>query len=204
MPDMPYYRCPVEGCDYTDEGGTVGGDEGFNARMDEHIEKHKHDLVLITNIEFVSVHGVRDVRCDAHAVLIQPPREPLIGEPRATVRGFGVDPAQPVFTVWLDTEDASFEIVDAADPSKILMGDSGAARPIFSGALLRIGGVEMFLQIGDHQQAISVERFSQDEFDPVWRALPGRVAKFWPAPDMPTLRWVDADSVRREHQSRYG
>lgn len=158
-------------------------------------------LTLITNVDFVEVNGVR---CDAHAVLIEPPYEatPSFGPPRVRVRGFGVDGAQPVFTVRLDTDDPAFEIVDAQDPSKIIIGDSGDARPLFSGGLLRIGGITMFLQAHDHEQEISVDEFSQDEITSVWEVLPGRIAKFWRAPNMPTLRWVPAVEVRQAYAAR--
>lgn len=153
-------------------------------------------LTLITNIDFVQLED--GVRINAHALLIQPPRDPMIGPPRAQVRGFGVAGAQPTFSVWLPDEKCDFEIVDANDPTKIFVGDaSPEGRPIFSGGMLKVGGREMFLQVSDYKQPICVEEFDAETIEAVWGALPGRVAKFWDAPNMPTLRWVPAESVRQ-------
>lgn len=158
-------------------------------------------MVLITNIDFVEVKGVR---CEAHAVLIQPPSEGLsFGQPRTQVLGFKMEPADLAFTLRLSGPETDYELVDAADPTKIFMGDSGESRPLFQGAILRVGPEgdreEMFLQVSDHKRPFQVDEIAEhgDAFE---RLVRGLVAKYWMPPFMPTLLWVEADQVRGQHQ----
>jgi len=93
-------------------------------------------LTLITNVQFVSFEN--GLRCQAHAILVEPPMDPPLGQPRAQIRGFGVDGALPTFTMWLPDENTDFTLIDAHDDSKIILSDSGAAKPIFSGGILTV------------------------------------------------------------------
>jgi hypothetical protein len=163
------------------------------------------DLTLITNVQGVTMPD--GIQLHAHAVLVQPPDpECAIGEPRAKVRGFGVDGGLPTFTKRLDEWDAAAEIVlEPCDVGGALfIGADGVAKPLFSGALLKVGGLEMFLQIEDDSRPFHLDTFTADEYERLWRTLAYRVAEFWDAPNMPQPKWYPAEWLRSVYRQKPG
>lgn len=155
-------------------------------------------LFLITNVSFIEIE--RGLRLDAKALMIEQPHEDqVLGKRPALLLGFGVVGALPVFKMWLKG-DASFELTDTHDPSKIMLTHDGEAKPIFSGALLKIDGHEFFIQAEDHDKPFAVDEFDPnvpDLYDTLWEKLASRVAEHWGAPYMPVPEWKPADLVRR-------
>lgn len=146
---------------------------------------------LITNIRFARSNGLHLEAC---ALLICPAdKNSLSNQPQ--LRAFGPDGAWPVFSLWLQS--AEFELAPWDSQNQVILKDDGTTKPLYSGAVLRIDGHEFYLDKACHENDFLVEQFDQGNIRAVWDALPGRCARFWMAPNMPTLKWVRAEDVRR-------
>lgn len=70
MPDIAYYKCPVEGCGEVIEGEMVA-DPTFGTRVEEHEAQHAVDARLVRLIEVArEISG--DCKTDADALDGQP------------------------------------------------------------------------------------------------------------------------------------
>lgn len=143
---------------------------------------------LITNINFVQ-NG--NIRMEAHALLIE---EGVIvfGEESPRLRGFGTDPAWPVFTQYLDRS-LHFPVTmrEAHSSNAEVLGQDGTTTPLFGGAVLRLGEQsEYFLQADEIKCDIDVVEYPKGtDIDEVWKDLVRKTARYCHTPYMPTLQW---------------
>lgn len=143
---------------------------------------------LITNINFVQ-NG--NIRMESHALLIEEGIS-VFGEESPRLRGFGTDPAWPVFTHFLDRS-LHFPVAlrEAVGSNAVMLGHDGTMKPLFGGAVLRLGEQsEYFLQVDDERCAIDVVEYPKGiDIDEVWRDLVRKTARYCRTPYMPTLQW---------------
>lgn len=150
--------------------------------------KDRERYVLLTNIDYVVVGPVRTM---THALLLEEFHDFLTGGLRRRIRGFGPDPAWPVFD--MESPSIEFTLTDAKGRD-IFIGNDGEEKPLISGAILQVeGGPRLELWVSDPKWPIRVDEFEgHSEERPilrVWVVLPLRVASFWNAPNMPNLVW---------------
>ena len=151
--------------------------------------------VLFTNLQYVTVN---DVRTNSHALLLD--ESPgIFDEIRRVARGFGVDPAWPVFDLRIPTLD--YELTDAASNSIMLTTSHPEGRPLCSGAIMQIkGGPRLDLIVHDQDQPISIQtfegRYGDEVISAAWEELSSLCAKFWKAPNMPRLAWGPTPGYR--------
>lgn len=149
----------------------------------------KVKYTLITNLSFVQLQGT-NLRLDCHALLVTEDAGSAIG-PSYTLRGFGTDPAWPVFTYWLEKDALPFELARADSAgSAVILGQDGAEKPLFQGALLRLKGEqEFFLQTDSSERPLDVHEQEDGDIMAVWALLYDKVAEYWHAPYMPRLTY---------------
>lgn len=136
---------------------------------------------LITNVNFVQ-NG--NIRMEAHALLIEEGIT-VFGEESPRLRGFGTDPAWSVFTHYLDRS-IHFPVTmrEAHGSNAVMLGQDGATKPLFGGAVLRLGEQsEYFLQVDDGRCAIDVAEYPKcTDIDEVWRDLVRKTARYCHTP----------------------
>lgn len=150
---------------------------------------------LITNLEFVSIGGVRTF---TNALLLcESPGhfQPEVLDRR--IRGFGTDPAWPTFDL-MEVKSLEYTLVDARS-SAVVIGHDGQMRPLCSGAIMQFadGGPEIRLVTCAREAPLRFDQFETNPEAPddhvilrVWEVLPRRVAQFWhPNTYMPRLTW---------------
>lgn len=167
---------------------------------------------LITNLNYVTVlrpgangHGVRT---SCAAVLLTPSEErmPMFGDVApATIRGFGMDPAWPVFDIFLpDGIGIDYESQAWQSANLIVSDATPAGRPISSGDVLRFGdGTSLALDVEDHERPITYDDWpggdgegSDWDSEGFWRLLTYRVRSFHTPPFMPLLHFMPSEQVR--------
>ncbi len=150
---------------------------------------------LITNIHFVQIG---QTRMEARALLIE---EGVIvfGEESPRLRGFGTDPAWPVFTHYLG-KSIHFPATmrESHSDNSILLSHDGTTKPLFGGVLLRLGGQsEYFLQVEDDEFPIDIVEYPKGtDIGVVWNDLFQKTARYWHSPYMPSLQWGPPDTRR--------
>lgn len=140
---------------------------------------------LFTNISFASVHG-SNLRLDCSSLLLEVGTLGIFDK-HNQLRGFGPDPAWPVFTFYLPNGEVTYTIDSAEDKSKLIIGAGKEAqtKPLFSGSILTIkNGPALFLQVENPEHPLDIFK-STGDIDKVWFELETRVAKYWRAPYMP-------------------
>lgn len=141
--------------------------------------------VLFTNLSYV---WVRDVRAYCSALLLVEDRDFL--DPRTKrfeVRGFGPCPEWPVFDMRVKSID--FSITKHVKSNNVVVGDSGQARPLFSGSVVELKEGPALVLISEKQEEpIDVERFSgRDLYPEIWDVLRVKARRYWGKPAMPEL-----------------
>lgn len=116
----------------------------------------------------------------------------IFGGTERQVRGFGTDPAWPVFDLYIPSID--YQLTDASGNAIFMSNSHPEGRPLFTGGILQIaGGPRLDLISCNGNQSIDVQtfegRYGERVILKVWEKLPGKVAKYWTAPHMPTLSW---------------
>jgi hypothetical protein len=160
---------------------------GRRAKTDAPNPKPK--ITLLTNINFIR-HG--DFRFECHALLIEENHKSLF-EPVTQIRGFGTTGCAPTFTRWMKVG-VQFALDDAdSRQSAVMIGESGNARPIFQGCMLRFDdGQEYFLQIHNERFPLDLVDVTQYERDylRIWDILEQKVEEYWPEHQrMPRNDW---------------
>ena len=154
---------------------------------------------LITNLEFVVVNGVRT---HTHALLVEEGPSMFGGGADRRIRGFGMDPAWPVFDI-MGLPSIDFELTDASGGPLFISDSNPEGRPLYSGAIMQMaaGGPKIDLIVQDHEQALDIKRFEGRYGDSiitkVWDHLSATVGRFWRAPNMPRLAWGPSPGYRR-------
>ena len=146
------------------------------------------NYTLITNLEWAVVNGIRTF---THALLVSDHEGAFDKNTRRRqLRGFGTDPAWPVFD--LDIPSTSYTLSDARSGNvMILSGNDPKPRPLCSGAIMQIeSGPRVDLLVSDQRRPLDVRTFPREvTIRDVWDVLPGLVRSYWTAPNMPTLQW---------------
>lgn len=150
-------------------------------------------VVLFTNLQYVSVGKVR-THCQA---MIVEQTETILNpnEVRYRVRGFGPDPAWPVFD--LDVDSFAFKLDGAASDKYFMMvNDEGPPKPLFSGHIMTFpDGTKIEMVLADNSQKIRIDVFEgADCYQDVWRLLYAAPAKYARAPYIPVLQWVSREA----------
>lgn len=152
-------------------------------------------ITLITNIKFIQQGGLR---MECAAILIEQDIECIISGKQSRIRGFGPDAAWPTFTLWMNhgvTCDVTGR-ADSAESTNMLQQD-GTLKPLFSGSLLALSdGQQFFIQAEDSAKPLDVQDVTGNEYGSIWNLLQRKAAEYWSAPNMPTLRWVPAKTIR--------
>lgn len=161
--------------------------------------------VLVTNIQYATIFrkGAQDgVRVNLAALVIHEDEAMLGGGIARKVRGLGVDPAWPVFDIWLG-EDAGdpleFERSDFASTGFVMMHDDGSQTPISQGIDLKwADGTIIRLDVENREHPIDFETITDADgvWERMWDLLPRKAARYWSAPAMPLLRYAPAQAVR--------
>ncbi len=156
---------------------------------------------LITNLDYVTVETVRTM---THALLVQRGEGLFSREkPQHMLRGFSTSASLPTFDTIVPTDE--FELVPAQS-SAIFIGEDNEPRPLFGGAIMKIAGTPIEVQLiaaNGSRDPIDVQRFPEGtDINAVWETLERKVAQHWHAPNMPLPQWVPAQSVRRRHGVR--
>jgi len=146
------------------------------------IDRH----VLFTNLQFVRYN---DVRFYCAALLLSETKDLFGRGRRREVRGFGTDPALPVFDLRVDSIDFTSASAESADQ---FIGHEGVARPLVTGMILKLhDGPSLQLLAQETDRPICVDRFEGDgKICEVWEKLSHRVRQFWHAPNFPVVSFV--------------
>jgi hypothetical protein len=152
----------------------------------------QNKYTLITNLQRVLLN---DVFTHCSALLLDGASESEFeGGPRNLIAGFGPDPAWPVFQI--NVVSLEYELVPADSSQVLMMDDAGKTRPMFRGGIMKLkDGPDLALVVADTEQDLCIEKFVGDEITQVWDSLVGKVAQFWRAPNMPVLKWVNAEML---------
>jgi hypothetical protein len=154
---------------------------------------------LLTNIGFMQSEQVEGLRLWCHAILLTQDPDPksAIFGPTYTMRGFGTDPAWPVFSWFLTAEHFPFKIVNKVhDPTHIVLGEDGSEKSLFRGSFLTLANEQkFFLQAEDMKQPLDVYR--HNDILKIWEVLPLKVAHYWDAPNIPLLNYVPAAMLKQ-------
>lgn len=148
--------------------------------------------ILFTNLDMVIVGGVR-THCSA--LLLERTEDFLNrGQHQCKARGFGPDPAWPVFDLFLKTPDIEY-VLQSAQSESVSMMVGNEPRPMFTGALLQIkDGPQLQLIAAINEQPIQVDVFEGPSEEriirKVWDVLSRRVVEFSDTPNRPVLGWV--------------
>ncbi len=156
-------------------------------------------FTLITNLSQVCVNGVRT---DTHALLLED--TPSWGDPeqrRFCVRGFGCDPAWPVFT--LPVESVKYILTPGRSAAVVMRLVEGSEaldlKPLFTGGFLQLeGGPQLTLIAEDGAKVIDFESFEggSDTICRVWEVLSRKTLEYWVAPNYPKLTYWSAKAAR--------
>lgn len=157
------------------------------------IEKY----TLFTNLDWVTIGPVRTF---THALLLQD-AEGLPRERQCKVRGFGTDSAWPTFDIFV--ESLEYELTDAQG-NLFKLEDDGSTTAVITGAIMQIkDGPRLDLVTCDRKRPLDIEVFEGERrVQDVWAALQRKVPEYWDAPNMPTLTWLSAETVRRGGSGR--
>lgn len=156
-------------------------------------------IILFTNLDYVCIG---DVRTRSHAAYLQAqynPRLTLVNGPRFRFYGFGTETSNPTFDI--DVPSIDYKLISAAS-AHTFIGDSGKARPISSGAIMKIEGFDREIQlvVGRQELPIEIETFEFDSEDHDWEhfhlKVTENVAKYWIAPNMPLQMYQPIEIVR--------
>lgn len=145
--------------------------------------------VLFLNLEYVIVNGVRT---STQALLLEE-GPGMLDKVKRVVRGFGPDPAWPVFDIFVPS--IEYTLVDAQSNAMIFSGATPQGRPMASGAIMKLkDGPELQLLVNDHKQPLDIKTYEgkwgdRDVINNVWERLTSLCAKYWNAPNMPHLAW---------------
>lgn len=160
-------------------------------------------FVLITNLEYVTVNGVRT---HTNALLLE---EYYFmrsdAKPSCRVRGFGMDPAWPTFDMAASTIEHTLV---PARSSSVMLTDEGE-EPLLVGAILRLGdGGEIHLVTCDRSRPVDVQTITGDVEErvvlDVWDTLQQKVVDYWDKPGMPMLTWVQKSPLDLSEEERSG
>lgn len=165
-------------------------------------------FVLITNLETVTIGAVRTW---SHALLLQDDgadERHRLGGPRFRARGFSYDAATPTFDMALESIDYTIE--PASSPHWFI-GDSGEAKPLSRGGIMRIQApvldreVEMQLvaEIGN-EEPLDIEVFERPAGDKsgrfysetLWPTLERKIVQYWHAPFFLARTQVPVEQAR--------
>jgi len=162
----------------------------------------RDQYILFSNLQFVVVNGVRTY---CRALLLE--RTESFGDrgkAQCKIRGFGPDPAWPVFDIFLKCDALDYSTQDAVSTHALLIGSDGKARPLTSGTILTIDGLSLALHSGNYEQPIVCDKFEGDQEDRivlfVWDKLADRACDSWNAPYMPLLQHAPVSTVRAHHE----
>lgn len=149
---------------------------------------------LITNLGTATiVRGGQPVRTHVNAILLrddEPRSESEARRPQRIV-GFGPDFTWSVFDFEFGCGRLEYETASYESPELFF---SSPYRPMFHEAILRwADGTVITLLACDDERPIDVVDVPWREVNEV---LTVKVASYWMAPNMPTLEWQPADSVR--------
>lgn len=153
------------------------------------IEKY----VLFTNLEWVTIGNIRTY---THALLVD--SEGLPRQRQCKVRGFGTDPAWPTFDIFVDSVEYTLE---DAQGNLFQLKEDGSTEALVRGGILKLkGGPELRLTTQNREASLDIQTFEgEDLILGIWDILKKNVAKYWRDPNMPTLAWRSADTVRAFH-----
>lgn len=150
-------------------------------------------FTLITNIHFATINAMR---LEIAALLVQEQPHGMNRKvQRYQLRGFGPDPAWPIFD--LDLKSPKFERASARSQHSIIGADD-TLRPLSTGEILTFeDGPEVQLVMPHRsEEPLDVEVFEGDNYGALWAVLTTKTARYWKAPNMPTLAWLPTQSVR--------
>jgi hypothetical protein len=148
---------------------------------------------LITNLDFVICGPVRTF---SHALVLQTGPGLFDREkPEYRIRGFTTDASSPTFDIHVKSIEYT---ADQAASRDVFIGNDGEPRPLMSGAIFKFadGGPELQLVTSDYKRPLDIMDF-EGEPRQCWDMLLLKAAEYWTGPNMPTLRWLPAASVRR-------
>jgi hypothetical protein len=146
----------------------------------------KLKLTLLTNINFVQQ---KHLRLECHALLIQANWPGMFtGEITHNIRGFGTTGDALIFTQWLDSGSFSIKSADS-QRTALFVSHDGNAKPLFTGGILNIDGIEYFLQIEDSNFPLDELDVTGIGYPALWENLERKVEQYWKAPNMPRNSW---------------
>ncbi len=149
------------------------------------IEKY----TLITNLQYVSIG---EVRTFCYALLVEENEGLSRGSTMFKVRGFGTDPAWPVFDIFL--KNSEYRLADACSPH-VFIGCDGEMRPMALGYIMQFkDGPALELVVANPKAHLHEDRFEGPSGESpilrVWAVLPPRVRQFMQQGTyMPSLTW---------------
>lgn len=154
----------------------------------------REKYVLITNLDWVTVG---DVRTYTHALLLEQTRGLGRDDVMFKVRGFGTDPAWPVFDIFVKSID--YDLTDAQGNLFKVEGDGVV--PVIMGAIMQLkDGTRLDLVTCHRERPLDIQTWEGDSDErlilDVWEVLKRKVPEYWDAPNMPTLQWAPASLVR--------
>jgi hypothetical protein len=154
--------------------------------------------ILFLNLEFVIVNQVRTF---THALLLEEGPSMFSGIDRRA-RGFGTDPAWPVFDFPIPSLD--YELTDASGGPILITDSKPEGRPLHAGAIMQFKGTDaprLDLIVQDQDQPLDIRTFEGKWGDrvitDVWEKLSSLVGRYWKAPNMPRLAWGPSPGYRR-------
>lgn len=159
---------------------------------------HPTKYTLFLNLEYVSINGVRT---NCHALLLESGPSIFGDATRYQIRGFGMDPAWPVFDI--DVKTLEHTLVDAQSNHIMITDSRPEGRPLCSGAIMQIkDGPALQLIVQDMDKPLDIKTFEGTwgdhvTMDKVWKYFSSHVTRYWTAPNMPYLQWGPAPSARR-------
>lgn len=169
---------------------------------------------LLTNLEFVQTG---DLRLQCSALLIEEGCEDLPGmSVNNRLRGFGPDPAWPVFTQWFKPDvDTPFYVFEhgAKSENVITRSNAGKERPLFQGTNLIMTGATLggslqrygyFLQLSKAEKPLDVHFHPNSNICEVWEVLNQKTAEYWSMPHMPLLNYGPPAAIlelKRQHET---
>lgn len=154
---------------------------------------------LLTNLSYCAFTD-KNVRCTVAAILITEDYDPLFGpkEGHVSVRGFGPDPAWPVFDMRLPLTAVPFR-TDGAESALYVM-KNGQARPSSQGMFVRFTeGTQLELLCGTREDGVDIEEFPVGaHIATVWKALTDKTARYVDTPNRPYLQWAPNPNRRSD------
>lgn len=136
-------------------------------------------FILFTNLQSVTIG---DVRTFTKALLLQ---DLTITNRQLRVRGFGTGPSWETFDIFLrdsiDYELTGIHHLHVYTSYKLTLED----------------GLELELATMDTDRPGDVQTFEGVPVTDVWEVLKRKVPFYWNCPNMPTLAWLPAETVRK-------